>query len=516
MKHQLRASLLVKIIAAGLVVAIADVLFWQRGEYNAAFGVFALAALGAMVAARPAIRRNRGSIIAVVLAAAYALSLIWNPKLLGVVMFVIAATTAAILPRMAGFGDGWRWLQRGLVAGVVAPFRPLGDFTRLSRSRQRSAQGRTNARSVLALVAMPLNLSIVFLALFAQANPLIEKGVDSLLDLDLDPDWQGRLILWAVVAIFMGLLLRPKTVARVRPLPEFAGATSRLFPPASVRLSLIAFNALFAVQNAMDLAYLWGWARLPDGMTLAEYAHRGAYPLIVTALLAGLFVLMALSPRSAVSHGRTVRRLVVLWVAQNVLLVASSVLRTLDYVDAYSLTVLRIAALLWMALVGLGLMLVCWRLLTGKSAAWLVNANLLAVGTVLTGACFVDLGAVAARWNVAHAREIDGDGAWLDVCYLDELEDSALPSIVALERRALPTGLAARLKTVREQGTMRLQHAIEGRGWFALGDLRLSDLRKDAKRDDRDLPAVNCEGYDFTGLYNSRQPEPPLTPEPAR
>jgi hypothetical protein len=28
-------------------------------------------------------------------------------------------------------------------------------------------------------------------------------------------------------------------------------------------------------------------------MTLAEYAHRGAYPLIVTALLAALFVLIA-------------------------------------------------------------------------------------------------------------------------------------------------------------------------------------------------------------------------------
>ena len=34
-----------------------------------------------------------------------------------------------------------------------------------------------------------------------------------------------------------------------------------------------------------------------------------------------------------------------LWIAQNLLLVASTMLRTLDYVEAYSLTELRIAAL---------------------------------------------------------------------------------------------------------------------------------------------------------------------------
>ena len=46
--------------------------------------------------------------------------------------------------------------------------------------------------------------------------------------------------------------------------------------------SLILFNALFALQTVLDLTYLWGGASLPDGMSHAEYAHRGAYPLIAT------------------------------------------------------------------------------------------------------------------------------------------------------------------------------------------------------------------------------------------
>ena len=51
--------------------------------------------------------------------------------------------------------------------------------------------------------------------------------------------------------------------------------------------SFLALNALFALQTAMDMTYLWGGVALPDRMTYASYAHRGAYPLIVTALLAG-------------------------------------------------------------------------------------------------------------------------------------------------------------------------------------------------------------------------------------
>jgi hypothetical protein len=129
-----------------------------------------------------------------------------------------------------------------------------------------------------------------------------------------------------------------------------------------------------------------------------------------------------------------IRRLVVLWIAQNVFLVASSILRTLDYIEVYSLTRLRIAALAWMALVAIGLVLILWRMLRGRSGAWLINANALAAGLVLTGCSAVDLGSVAAAWNVRHAKEVGGKGAGLDICYLNELGPSALTSLARLEQ----------------------------------------------------------------------------------
>lgn len=96
---------------------------------------------------------------------------------------------------------------------------------------------------------------------------------------------------------------------------------------------------------------------MPKGVTLAEYAHRGAYPLIVTALLAALFVIVTLRPGSSTAAMPAIRKLVVLWIAQNIVLVGSSIVRTFDYVEAYSLTILRISALAWMVLVAVGLVL---------------------------------------------------------------------------------------------------------------------------------------------------------------
>ncbi len=51
-------------------------------------------------------------------------------------------------------------------------------------------------------------------------------------------------------------------------------------------------------------------------MSYAEYAHRGAYPLVFTALLAGVFVLVSFRPGGAAQRSRWARGLVQLWIAQ--------------------------------------------------------------------------------------------------------------------------------------------------------------------------------------------------------
>ena len=144
-----------------------------------------------------------------------------------------------------------------------------------------------------------------------------------------------------------------------------------MFGKAAILRALLVFNLMFAVQTVLDAAYLWGGVALPDGMSYASYAHRGAYPLIVTALLAAGFVLAAMRPGSATSNDGLIRWLVYLWVAQNIVLVISSILRLDLYVGIYALTYWRVAAFIWMGLVAAGLVLIIARIAGGKSNRWL-------------------------------------------------------------------------------------------------------------------------------------------------
>jgi hypothetical protein len=202
-----------------------------------------------------------------------------------------------------------------------------------------------------------------------------------------------------------------------------------VFGKAAIFRALVVFNILFALQTVLDAAYLWGGVALPDGLNYAAYAHRGAYPLIVTALLAAGFVLAVLRPSSATSHDPFIRRLVYVWVAQNIVLVISSILRLDLYIGIYSLTYWRVAAFVWMGLVAAGLALIIARIALGKSNEWLLSANLLTLSVTLYACSFINFAARIANYNVEYSFEMTGQGTSLDVGYLRSLGPGALPAL---------------------------------------------------------------------------------------
>jgi hypothetical protein len=204
---------------------------------------------------------------------------------------------------------------------------------------------------------------------------------------------------------------------------------ANFFGIATILRSLILFNLLFAVQTILDAIFLWGNAALPADITYAAYAHRGAYPLILTALLAAGFVLVAMRPGGPAEHSRVIRPLVYLWVAQNVLLVASSILRLDLYVQIYLLTYWRVAAFVWMLLVALGLLLIVARIVLRRSDTWLIHANLIALTATIYICSLVNFAAMIADYNVSHSHEASGKGVWIDTNYLIQLGPQALPAI---------------------------------------------------------------------------------------
>ena len=334
-----------------------------------------------------------------------------------------------------------RWpasLLEPVVLLLIGPYRAVADLAAIARAHG----GRFGHGTMLLRWIVPIVFGAVFLALFAAANPMIANGLAAI-------DWNtitalfdpARMLFWLAMTLGAWGIVCVRSVAswfERAPVPPPIAPTdatapshalSELFGTGAILRSLILFNLLFAVQTALDLTYLWRGVALPYGLTYADYAHRGAYPLMVTAALAAAFVVVTFGPGSTLEKSWTARALVFAWIGQNVALVASSILRLDLYVGVYSLSYWRMAAFIWMGLVACGLLLICARILFARSNTWLTGANLAAALAMLYACCFINFAAVIATYNVTHSQEVLGVGNPLDIPYLAGLGPDAIPAL---------------------------------------------------------------------------------------
>ena len=437
-----------------IVVALAALADWLLYDHPVGISVvvFLLTLLLGAALANPLHLTRRDLPVTTLIPLAALAPFIVKPSLLalayaalGTAYVVVAVTSrahAGCIDRLADAALLW----------FDACWRALADLSGIAVS-QRDI-GRQIGRLALSWL-LPLALGAVFLMLFASANPLIERWLGAI---DLGgPAGQiswVRIVFWllAGVAVWPFVFLRLRCARKKQSLkekleaefraawspssspsssqPSVADPPSALFGKAAIIRSLVLFNLMFAVQTWLDATYLWGGVALPDGLTYAAYAHRGAYPLIVTALLAAGFVLAAMRPGSDSARSPVIRALVYLWTGQNVLLVVSSILRLDLYVQVYSLTYLRIVAFIWMGLVAVGLLLIVARIALDRSNTWLIGANLISLAATLYVCCFLNFPRMIAVYNVEHSADLGQPGAvYLDLLYLNSLGPQVIPAL---------------------------------------------------------------------------------------
>lgn len=505
----LLASFWWKVALTALLIALADWLFVWRFP-GSTVGLFALGVIVALAVARPGLWRDRRALAAMAAAILFATVMADRPGFLLWLLFGIAIGVAALSARARSGEPVWRWGQRLIVAACVGLIRPLLDLLRLSKARRR--RGGMTGAALAGRLALPVVGGLIFLGLFAAANPVIGEMLGWVTAPSLGEFGILRLFVWGVVGLMAWMVLRPTARRKLIDLPT-RGAVKPMREALSTSIlwSLVVFNGVFALQNGMDIAFLWSGAPPPGDVTLADYAHKGTFLLILTALMAGGFVLTALRPGSDLARRPAARVLVMLWIAQTLVLVTSCLIRMADYIEAYSLTRVRILALVLMALVGVWLILIGWRMLKTRSTDWFVDANAAAVLATLAAISVVDLGAVAAAWNVRHAREVGGRGVELDVDYLRGLGAQALVSLVELELSTDNPRLRNRVGLAR-QSIMADMHEWqrEWRGWTWRDQRRLD--RVVALTRGRDLPIPQYERLDEPPSGEPALPSQPAAP----
>ncbi|MCO4824038.1 MAG: DUF4173 domain-containing protein [Amylibacter sp.] len=381
------------------LLGLADVLFFQHAM-GLSIAIFGVAVFIASVLESGTARPKAGPMCAVVLGV---LPVIEYLQFFSVVFAIFGVIVGIAWHRvggaqsLAGVLFGARRLLLFLPIGAVQSFdawvkAPVGvvDLNGVFRDFVRNW-------------AFPIGGGCLILGLLVMANPVLERVLDDLLDVEFDLQkliyrilfWMGAaFILWPFLAVTLPRLQRPFGPQRVARLRGW-GLNAQ-----SVSNALWVFNGLLCVQLVMDSSFAVSGA-LPYDMSYAKYAHRGAYPLVVTALLAGCF---ALAARPFLDEGRFLKPLMIVWLGLNALLTLSSMYRLGLYVDAYGLTYLRVRAGIWMVLVAAWLGLIAWQIICSKANGWLLARSFgMGIGTIYVG-CFVNFAEVIASHNEGHPR----------------------------------------------------------------------------------------------------------------
>lgn len=384
------------ILALLLIIAAADTLFWNGGV-GVSLPLFAACLVAAVTIKAPDKRGLKRACTILIVSAAPAIEYVQLLSLLFLVIGTALAVISVKVPDQAleSVGGQAIGLLRHLpIAWLRVPFWALKS---LSASAYRPGY-RSQFASIGRNWAFPVGGAFVFSALLIEANPLL--GTIDAPNLNVTEVLQ-RVLFWGGIALLAWPILAGD-LGEVPSRPEMKFSITKFgINAGSVIRSLWLFNALIALQTVLDLSIILGGTALPAGMSYAEYAHRGAYPLLAMALLAGAF---ALTARPYLDEAAAMRPLMYLWLGQNIVVCGSALLRLDLYIDVYGLTYMRIYAQIWICLVAAGLTLTAWQVHRSQSHAWLLRRCAGLAGIVLYAACFVNFAKVIVDYNVTLAE----------------------------------------------------------------------------------------------------------------
>jgi hypothetical protein len=349
----------------------------------------------------------------------------------GFLLLLVTHFWAAGRVERLGLGSYPFTLLATFVRSVLLPPGIVHAEVDLSKAREQAPK----LMPVLRGMALAVPIVGLFTLLLASADAIFEKAVARVLSFDLGlnfVDTVGRL-LFTVAGSFAALGLLAHAMRRRRPGSSEAGETE--VAPAQARLGftesltlLGLVDLLFLGFAAIQLAFLFGEAHLPSGLTYAGYARRGFFELLaVSVMTLGLSLVLARWTRIQGQGQLTAFRAACSTMVGLVLVIlASAVKRMALYESAYGYTHLRVYTHVFMvALAGV----LVWRAVTlwWRPERFAIGAFVGALG-FLAALNVLNPDAFIARGNLARSAE----GSTLDTSYMVlSLSEDAAPELAA-------------------------------------------------------------------------------------
>lgn len=432
-KQTLKSDTSMETLAAALLLGVAgDILFWDSGLAGPGLCVWILLLGGASYYFNFNVSKAWRKVLfvwaAVAIAASFLLVLRASMQLTPLVLLVIAMCAVIVLMQAGSTKLTEAKLRDYMRAAWRLPLRVApGLLPLLSRLQWR---GFSNSPRVLglvkgALLAMPILL--VFVALFSTADANYDRYVTSFID-SIGFAAPQHLLLIILVAWFAAGLLRctqrePLT-STPSPARLFLGGEETLMIMGSLTLLFVSFVVLQA-------SYLFGGQAVIEsstGMTVADYARRGFFELIVIASLT-LVVLLCLS--SVQCSQRIFRPLAAVLIACVLVILVSALQRLSLYIETFGLSLSRVFAVAFMLWLAGNLLSFAFTSLRGRDRGFASGLVVSGIVTIFLVA-LINPAAIVVRVNLERSIQTNSQTDWM---YLLNLGPDGVPTMLGqLER----------------------------------------------------------------------------------
>ncbi|MBC7862825.1 MAG: DUF4173 domain-containing protein, partial [Bacteroidia bacterium] len=286
---------------------------------------------------------------------------------------------------------------------------------------------------------LPFVLLIIFFVIFRAANPLFKKFTN---DINLDfisLPWIGFTLSGFLLVCGFFYQYRIKVIDnwegnKPKRLAFFENQkVLKFINEKNAALFLFGMlNLMLLFINGVDLNYLYLGAGLPEGITHSDFVHNGVGMLILSIIIAVSLLLFFF--RGNINFDETAKILkimVYIWIAQNIFMIVSTILRNNIYVAEYNLTYKRIGVYVYLTLTIVGLLTTFYKISDKRNNWFLFRANSLAGILLLVFCSAIDFDLLITQFNITKAKDISS----LDKTYLISLSETNLPELFAIRNQ---------------------------------------------------------------------------------